>query len=133
MRILVVEDARDMNLLIVKTLKKAGYSVDGCFEGVEALEHLPGAEYDAMILDVMMLRLDGYELLSQPLLPGEPLTMAMEGSALVDPHVSEEHPLNSCELAADYLFIEDPEGEIRELRRAQKGKPLKILIPASDQ
>lgn len=44
-----------------------------------------------------------------------------------NPHVSEEHPLNSCELAADYLFIEDPEGEIRELRRAQKGKPLKIL------
>ena len=29
MRILVVEDARDMNLLIVKPLKKAGYSVDG--------------------------------------------------------------------------------------------------------
>lgn len=29
MRILVVEDARDMNLLIVKTLKKAGYSVGG--------------------------------------------------------------------------------------------------------
>lgn len=65
MRILVVEDARDMNLLIVKTLKKAGYSVDGCFDGVEALEHLPGAEYDAMILDVMMPRLDGYELLKQ--------------------------------------------------------------------
>lgn len=65
MRILVVEDARDMNLLIVKTLKKAGYSVDGCFDGVEALEHLPGAAYDAMILDVMMPRLDGYELLKQ--------------------------------------------------------------------
>lgn len=44
-----------------------------------------------------------------------------------NPHFSEEHPLNSCELAADYLFTEDPEGEIRELRRAQKGKPLKIL------
>lgn len=72
-------------------------------------------------------------LLSQPLLPGEPLTMAMEGNALADPHVSEEHPLSSCELAANYLFIEDPEWDIRELRRAQKGKPLKILIPASDQ
>ena len=32
MRILVVEDTKDLNLLIVKTLKKAGYSVDGCFE-----------------------------------------------------------------------------------------------------
>ena len=33
MRVLVVEDARDMNRLILKTLKKAGYSVDGCFNG----------------------------------------------------------------------------------------------------
>lgn len=65
LRILVVEDARDMNRLIVKTLKKAGYSVDGCFDGVEALEYLLGAEYDAILLDVMMPRLDGCELLKQ--------------------------------------------------------------------
>ncbi len=65
MRILVVEDARDMNRLIVKTLKKAGYSVDGCFDGQEALLHLLGAEYDGILLDVMMPKLDGYELLRQ--------------------------------------------------------------------
>ena len=47
MRILVVEDEKDMNRLIVKTLQKAGYSVDGCFDGEEALLHLMGAEYDA--------------------------------------------------------------------------------------
>ena len=35
MRVLVVEDARDMNRLIEKTLKKAGYSVDCCFDGEE--------------------------------------------------------------------------------------------------
>lgn len=63
MRILVVEDARDMNRLIVKSLTKAGYSVDGCLNGEEALEHLAGAEYDAMILDIMMPKLDGYGLL----------------------------------------------------------------------
>ena len=42
-KILVVEDARDMNRLIVKTLKKAGYSVDGCFDGEEAMVYLLGA------------------------------------------------------------------------------------------
>ena len=36
MRILVVEDTKDMNRLIVKALTKAGYSVDGCFDGEEA-------------------------------------------------------------------------------------------------
>ena len=65
MRILVVEDAKDINRLIVKTLKKAGYSVDGCFNGEEAPDFLSGAEYDAILLDVMMPKLDGYELLRQ--------------------------------------------------------------------
>lgn len=65
MRILVVEDAKDMNRLIVKTLTKAGYSVDGCYNGEEALEYLVGAEYDAIILDVMMPKLDGYGLLKE--------------------------------------------------------------------
>ena len=63
MRILVVEDSKDMNLLIVKTLKKAGYSVDGCFDGEEAKLQLLGAEYDAILLDIMMPKLNGYELL----------------------------------------------------------------------
>lgn len=63
MRILIVEDAQDMNLLIAKTLKKSGYSVDRCFNGEEALDFLSGARYDAMILDVMMPKMDGYTLL----------------------------------------------------------------------
>ena len=63
MRILVVEDNKDMNRLIVKTLSRSGYSVDGCFDGEEAKLHLLGAEYDAILLDVMMPKLDGYELL----------------------------------------------------------------------
>lgn len=54
-----------MNRLIVKVLAKAGYSVDGCFNGAEALDYLAGAEYDAMILDVMMPKLDGYGLLQK--------------------------------------------------------------------
>jgi len=64
-RILVVEDAKDMNRLIVKTLTKAGYSVDGCYNGEEALDYLLGAEYDAIILDVMMPKMDGHALLSR--------------------------------------------------------------------
>ena len=65
MRILVVEDNKDMNFLIVRTLKKAGYSVDGCYDGEEAKDYLLGAEYDAVLLDIMMPKLDGYGLLKQ--------------------------------------------------------------------
>ncbi len=65
MRILVVEDEPDMNRLILKTLKKEGYSADGCFNGEDALAYLPGAEYDAILLDVMMPELDGFGLLQK--------------------------------------------------------------------
>ena len=63
MRILIVEDAQDMNLLIAKTLKKSGYSVDRCFNGEEALDFLLGARYGAMILDVMMPKISGFDVL----------------------------------------------------------------------
>ena len=65
MRVLVVEDERDLNLLIQKVLKKAGYTVDGCYDGEEAQLHFLGAEYDAVLLDVMMPRKDGYTLVQE--------------------------------------------------------------------
>ena len=52
MRILVVEDEQDLNRILAKTLTAEGYSVDTCFDGVEALDYLEGAEYDAIVLDV---------------------------------------------------------------------------------
>lgn len=63
MRILVAEDERDLNQLIVRKLKGAGYSVDGCKDGAEALDYLDGAEYDALVLDIMMPKVDGLEVL----------------------------------------------------------------------
>ena len=61
----MVEDERDLNLLIQKVLKKAGYTVDGCYDGEEAQLHLLGAEYDAILLDVMMPKKDGYTLVRE--------------------------------------------------------------------
>lgn len=65
MRVLIAEDERDLNRILTKTLTKAGYSVDGCYDGEEVLDHLLGAEYDAMILDVMMPRKDGFTLVRE--------------------------------------------------------------------
>lgn len=60
-----MEDNKDMNRIIVKTLKMSGYSVDGCFDGEDAELHLLGAQYDAILLDIMMPKVDGYELLKR--------------------------------------------------------------------
>ena len=55
MRILVVEDERDLNQLIQKVLKKSGYSVDGCLDGAEAMLYLEGAQYDVVLLETSCL------------------------------------------------------------------------------
>ena len=60
MRILVVEDERDLNRIIAKRLTAAGYTVDSCYDGLDALDYLAGAEYDAAVFDVMMPKLDGF-------------------------------------------------------------------------
>jgi len=65
MRILVVEDEPDMNELIVKKLQKEHYSVDSCMSGQEALDYYFMAEYDAVILDVMLPHMSGLEVLSE--------------------------------------------------------------------
>ncbi len=63
MRILFAEDERDLNRIVTQKLVQEGYSVDSCHDGIEAIDCLACAEYDAIILDIMMPRADGYEVL----------------------------------------------------------------------
>lgn len=65
MRILVVEDERDLNSIITRKLQSDGYSVDSCFDGEEAAECMSVAEYDGIVLDIMMPKKDGLTLLSE--------------------------------------------------------------------
>ena len=65
MRILLAEDDKAINRVIVRRLKWEGYSVDACFDGREALDYLDVVEYDAVILDVMMPGMDGFEVLTR--------------------------------------------------------------------
>lgn len=62
MRILVVEDERDLNRVISKRLEKEGYCVDRCFDGEEALDYIDAGEFDAVILDIMMPKMSGLEV-----------------------------------------------------------------------
>ena len=65
MRLLVAEDEKDLNDVITKTLIKNHYSVDSCQNGREALDCLAMAEYDAIILDIMMPGINGLEVLKK--------------------------------------------------------------------
>ena len=62
MRILVVEDEKRLNRIISEALEDEGYSVDSCFNGLDALDYAAGADYDVIILDIMMPKMDGLEV-----------------------------------------------------------------------
>lgn len=62
MRMLVVEDERELNSIIVKRLNKAGYSVDTCYDGEEALDYMRMGEYDVILLDIMLPKLNGLDV-----------------------------------------------------------------------
>ena len=64
MRILLAEDERDMNRILTKKLRDEGYGIDSCYDGEEALLYLESAAYDGVILDVMMPKTDGFQVLS---------------------------------------------------------------------
>jgi len=65
MRLLVVEDEPDLLAGLARALRKQGYSVDVAADGEDGLYKAQATDYDAIVLDVMLPRLDGWELLAR--------------------------------------------------------------------
>lgn len=63
MRILLAEDERSLSRAVSALLEKNNYSVDAVYDGEEALAFLDGGNYDALILDIMMPKRNGLEVL----------------------------------------------------------------------
>ena len=73
MRILLAEDERSLSRAVVALLERSNYAVDAVYDGVEALEYLASGNYDALILDIMMPRLDGLSVLKKLRQQGNPI------------------------------------------------------------
>ena len=65
MKILLAEDTRDMNHVLAAALTHEGYDVDSAFDGEEALDFVRTNGYDAMVLDIMMPKKDGLQVLKE--------------------------------------------------------------------
>ena len=65
MRLLVVEDEPDLLAGLARALRKQGYAVDTATDGEDGLYKAESTDYDAIVLDVMLPRLDGWQLLAR--------------------------------------------------------------------
>ncbi len=63
MRLLLCEDEIQLSNALVKILKHYNYSVDAVFDGEDAIEYINSGNYDAVILDIMMPKIDGLTVL----------------------------------------------------------------------
>ena len=63
MRLLFAEDEKALSRAVCEILKKSNYAVDPVYDGQDALDYLENGEYDGAILDVMMPKMDGIQVL----------------------------------------------------------------------
>lgn len=65
MRVLVVEDEKNLNSIICSKLVKEGYNVDACYDGQAALDYMEAENYDGAIMDIMIPNKDGITVLRE--------------------------------------------------------------------
>ncbi len=122
MKILVVEDEESLNEVIVKHLKKQGYSVDSCLTGDDVSYYLDMSEYDAVLLDVMLPGKTGWEILREMRADGNDTPVMM----LTARDSVEDKVKGLDEGADDYLTkpfsFEELLARIRMITRKRAGK-----------
>ena len=65
MRVLLAEDEKSLARALVKILAANNFSADAVYDGRDALDYIESGSYDAAVLDVMMLGMDGFEVLRE--------------------------------------------------------------------
>ena len=65
MRLLIVEDEKELCDTISKSLYESGYEVDTCYDGHEALDYILTEDYDLIVLDLNLPGMDGMDILRE--------------------------------------------------------------------
>lgn len=77
LRILLAEDERSLSRAVVALLEKSNYSADAVYDGEEALAYLEAGNYDGVILNIMMPKMDGLEVLRRLREQGNPVPVLL--------------------------------------------------------
>ena len=121
MRILLAEDERSLSRAVIALLEKNNYSADAVDDGQESLEYLEAGNYDALILDLMMPKMDGLTVLRTLREQGNPIpVLILTAKSEVDDKV-----LGLDTGANDYLTkpfsTQELMARIRAMTRSQTG------------
>ena len=65
MRLLIVEDEKELCDAVAQSLFEAGYEVDTCYDGDEALDYILSEDYDLIVLDLNLPGTDGMDILRE--------------------------------------------------------------------
>lgn len=121
MRILLAEDERSLSRAVIALLEKNNYSADAVYDGQEALEYLEAGNYDALILDLMMPKMDGLTVLRTLREQGNPIPVLI----LTAKSVADDKVLGLDTGANDYLTkpfsTQELMARIRAMTRSQTG------------
>ena len=122
MRILLAEDERSLSRALVALLERSNYSADAVYDGEEALAYLEAGNYDALILDIMMPKVDGLTVLRRLREKGNPIPVLL---LTVKSEVSDK-VLGLDTGANDYLTkpfsTQELMARIRAMTRTQTGQ-----------
>ena len=126
MKLLLAEDERSLSRAIIHILQKNNYTADAVYDGLSALDYLAAGDYDGVILDIMMPKLDGISVLRTLRAQGNPVPVLMLTSkAEIDDKV-----LGLDCGANDYLTkpfdTRELLARIRAMTRSQEGKDSRL-------
>ena len=127
MRLLFAEDEKSLSRAVTAILEKSNFSVDAVYDGQDALDYLRAGNYDGAILDIMMPKLDGIEVLKTIRAEGNRVPVLMlTAKAEVDDKV-----LGLDSGANDYLTkpfsTKELLARIRAMTRAQTAQQSSVL------
>ncbi len=65
MRLLIVEDEKPLSKILSEILKRNNYIVDAVYDGQDGLDYALAEDYDAILLDIMLPKMNGLEMLKE--------------------------------------------------------------------
>lgn len=117
MHILVVEDLNDSDCVLKNRLKSEGYVVDTCRDGETVLEKLEVGKYDAVILDVYLPKMNGFEVLEEIRRSGNQIPVMFLTALATTKKIVKGLDLGADEYVAKPYEIEEVLARIRVMLR----------------